>query len=99
MSYNISAKKARIICVGVPRHDQDITIHSLKLHFGKVLTGCEGGQTEPHEDIPKYLRLYEAGKLDLDELVTDRFPLEKVNEGLDALRSGSSGRCMLEMSH
>jgi len=98
-SYNIAAKKGRIICVGVPKSGQDITIHSLKLHFGKVLTGCEGGQTEPSEDIPRYLRLYDAGKLDLDELVTHRFPLEKVNDGLDALRSGDVGRCMLEMSH
>ena len=84
---------------GVPAHDQDITIHSLKLHFGKILTGCEGGQTEPSEDIPRYLRLHEAGKLVLDGLVTHRFPLEKVNDALDALRSGDAGRCMLEISH
>ena len=98
-SYNVSAKKGRIVCVGVPSHDQDITIHSLKLHFGKILTGCEGGQTEPSEDIPRYLRLHEAGKLVLDGLVTHRFPLEKVNDALSALRSGDAGRCMLEMSH
>jgi S-(hydroxymethyl)glutathione dehydrogenase/alcohol dehydrogenase len=98
-SYNMSAKKGRIVCIGVPRSDQDITIHSLKLHFGTIITGCEGGQTEPSEDIPRYLRLYEAGKLELDDLVTHRFPLEKVNDGLDTLRSGDAGRCMLEMSH
>lgn len=99
LGYNVSAKKGRVVCVGVPRHDQDITIHSLDLHFGKVLTGCEGGGTEPNEDIPRYLRLHAVGKLDLDGLVTHRFPLAKVNDGLDVMRSGAAGRCMLEMTH
>src|SRR6266487_527981 len=65
-AYQLTGPKGRTILVGVPRHDQDITIHSLPLHFGKVLTGCEGGSTEPGIDIPRYLKLYEKGKLKLD---------------------------------
>src|SRR5690242_8317173 len=42
-AYELTGARGRTILVGVPRHDQDITIHSLPLHFGKVLTGCEGG--------------------------------------------------------
>jgi S-(hydroxymethyl)glutathione dehydrogenase / alcohol dehydrogenase len=97
LAYELTAPQGRTILVGVPRQDQDITIHSLPLHFGKVLTGCEGGQTNPTVDIPRYLRLYRAGKLQLDPLITHRFPLEQVNDALAAVRSGETGRCVLEM--
>lgn len=97
-AYDLTASGGRTILVGVPRHDQDITIHSLPLHFGKVLTGCEGGHTYPTTDIPRYLRLHRNGKLKLHGLITHRFPFEQINEALDAVRSGSVGRCVLTMS-
>ena len=43
------------------RHDEDITIHSLPLHFGKALTGCEGGQSRSDLDIPRYLKCTAQG--------------------------------------
>lgn len=97
-AYKLTASKGRVILVGVPKHDQDITIHSLPLHFGKVLTGCEGGQTAPERDIPRYLKLCDAGKLDVLSLITHRFPLSDVNKALDVVRSGKSGRVILNCS-
>jgi S-(hydroxymethyl)glutathione dehydrogenase/alcohol dehydrogenase len=95
LAYKLTAKQGRTILVGVPRQDQDITIHSLPLHFGKVLTGCEGGHTDPPVDIPRYLRLYKSGKLKLDPLITHRFTLDEINKALDAMRAGEVGRCIL----
>lgn len=96
-AYELTAAKGRTILVGVPRHDEDITIHSLPLHFGKILTGCEGGSTDPTVDIPRYLRLYQLGKLELDKLITHRYPFSDINMALDKIRSGEVGRCMLSM--
>jgi len=98
LAYKLTAAQGRTILVGVPKHDQDITIHSLPLHFGLVLKGCEGGQSNPTLDIPRYLNLFEAGKLKLKELITHRFPLEKINDALDLMRKGDMGRCILEMN-
>ena len=97
-AYQLTAPQGRTILVGVPRHDQDITIHSLPLHFGKVLTGCEGGHTYPTTDIPRYLRLYQNGKLQLDGEVTHRFTLNEINKALDTVRTGDAGRCVITMS-
>jgi S-(hydroxymethyl)glutathione dehydrogenase/alcohol dehydrogenase len=97
LAYKLTAPQGRAILVGVPRHDQDITIHSLPLHFGKVLAGCEGGHTYPTSDIPRYLRLYQKGKLDLAGQITHRFPLDEINKALDTVRSGNAGRCLLTM--
>jgi S-(hydroxymethyl)glutathione dehydrogenase/alcohol dehydrogenase len=96
-AYELTMPQGRTILVGVPWHHEDITIHSLPLHFGKVLTGCEGGQSYPTTDILRYLRLYQQGKLQLDRLITHRFPLEKINAALDTVRGGEAGRCILTM--
>jgi S-(hydroxymethyl)glutathione dehydrogenase/alcohol dehydrogenase len=96
-AYELTGSKGRTILVGVPRHDQNINIHSLPLHHGKVLTGCEGGDTDPAVDIPRYCRLYQRGKLRLDHLVTHRYPLAEINTALDQVRSGEAGRAMLEI--
>jgi S-(hydroxymethyl)glutathione dehydrogenase / alcohol dehydrogenase len=97
-AYELTAPKGKTILVGVPHHDQDITIHSLPLHFGKVLTGCEGGSTDPATDIPRYLRLYQKGKLELDRVITHRYAFEDVNTALDKVRAGEVGRCVLSMT-
>jgi len=97
LAYKLTANQGRTVMVGVPRHDEDITIHSLPLHFGKVLTGCEGGQTNPTTDIPRYMRMVAGGRLKIKELITHRFPLAKVNDAITQLKSGTAGRCMLVM--
>ena len=97
-AYELTGPKGRTILVGVPRHDEDITIHSLPLHFGKVLTGCEGGDTEPQVDIPRYLKLFAKGKLDLGRLITHRYPLSEINHALDEVRAGRVGRCAVTLS-
>lgn len=96
-AYELTANQGRTHLVGVPRFDQDITIHSLPLHFGKILMGCEGGHTNPTEDIPRYLRLYQRGKLNLDKLITHRSPLQDINTALDKIRAGEVGRWVLNM--
>ncbi len=97
-AYELTANSGKTILVGVPKHDEDITIHSLPLHFGKVLTGCEGGAADPAVDIPRYLRLYQRGKLKLDHLITHRYAFQDINSALDEVRDGAVGRCVLSMN-
>jgi S-(hydroxymethyl)glutathione dehydrogenase/alcohol dehydrogenase len=94
-AYAKTKPQGRTILVGVPRHDDPITIHSLPLHFGRVLTGSHGGDSKPHEDIPLLAALVRAGKLNLSGLITHEYPLERVNEALDVMRSGAAGRILL----
>jgi S-(hydroxymethyl)glutathione dehydrogenase/alcohol dehydrogenase len=97
-AYELTAATGKTILVGVPKHDQDITIHSLPLHFGKVLIGCEGGGADPTVDIPRYIKLYQRGKLDLDRLITHRLPFNDINLALDKVRAGDVGRCIVSMT-
>ena len=96
-AYAMTKPQGRTILIGVPRHDDPITIHSLPLHFGKVLTGSQGGDGKPHEDIPRLAALVRAGKLNLDGLITHEYPLDCINDALDLVRSGTAGRVLLRM--
>ena len=96
-AYNLTQAKGKTILVGVPRKGDNITIYSLPLHFKKILTGSEGGDAEPHNDIPRYVRLVQAGKFNLDGLVTHEFRLEQINEAIQLVRSGEAGRVIVAM--
>lgn len=99
-AYNLTQPQGRTLLVGVPHVAQEASIYTLPLHFGKVLTGSYGGSCRPELEIPRYIRLCEAGKLDLDTLVTDRFALTDINEAIDGIRSGRVvGRCLIDMGH
>ncbi len=97
-AYELTKPQGRTILVGVPRHDDPITIHSLPLHFGKILKGSHGGHSQPHLDIPRLAKLVRAGLLNLDGLVTHEFPLEQINDAIALVRSGEAGRVLLRMS-
>ncbi len=60
--------------------------------FGKTITGSLLGSANPQYDIVRLLRLYDAGQLKLDELVTRKYTLEQVNEGYEDLREGRNIR-------
>jgi Zn-dependent alcohol dehydrogenase len=49
--------------------------------YEKTIKGSMFGTLNPHYDIVKLLRLYDAGILKLDELRTKTYRLEDVNEG------------------
>ena len=51
----------------------------------------------PSRDIPRFIALYEAGKLPVDALLTSTGKLEDINEGFDALASGQAIRHVLPM--
>lgn len=97
-AYNLTQPKGKTILVGVPRKGDNISIYSLPLHFKKILTGSEGGDSEPHNDIPRYVRLVQAGKFKLDGLITHEFPLEQINEAISLVRAGDAGRVLVTMS-
>lgn len=99
MGFNLTRPAGgRMILVGQPFHHHTLVLGEFRQHYrGKTLLDSQGGLTNPTVDIPRYLNLYAAGKLKLDGLITDRYPLEEINEALDKVRSGLAGRIMVTM--
>ena len=72
--------------VGLP-----ISIGELTL-FAKEIKGAMFGDSNPHTDILKMLRLYQEGSLKLDELVTKRYKLDDINQGYEDMHAGKNIR-------
>jgi S-(hydroxymethyl)glutathione dehydrogenase / alcohol dehydrogenase len=96
LAYNLTHADGTCVLVGVP--NEKVTINTLPIHFNKVLTGSHGGDAVPHVDIPRLIRLNRAGRLSFDGIVTDEFPLDRINDALDLVRSGAAGRVVLNIA-
>lgn len=86
--YSLTQPKGRCVLFGVMPSEKRVNIHTLPLHHGKILTGVEGGQSQPHLDIPRYLRMIEAGLFDTKDFVSHRGQLEDVNDLIGKMRNG-----------
>jgi S-(hydroxymethyl)glutathione dehydrogenase / alcohol dehydrogenase len=97
--YALTQAKGKTILVGVVPKGSEITIYPLGLHFGKTLTGSHGGECNPSIDIPNYIRLHQSGKLNLESLITDWYPLDDINTAIHKMATGQIiGRCMVSIS-
>jgi S-(hydroxymethyl)glutathione dehydrogenase/alcohol dehydrogenase len=98
LGYQLTKPAGRVTLVGVPAKGRNTSIYSLPLHFGKEIRGSHGGEAVPHEDIPRYHALFRAGRINLRELITERFPLDDINTAIERMRNGqASGRCLIDM--
>jgi S-(hydroxymethyl)glutathione dehydrogenase/alcohol dehydrogenase len=91
------AKGGRVVHTSVaPMNDTEVTLNLFNLTLmEKQLVGSIFGSANPRRDIPRLLRLYQEGKLKLDELVTRTYPLEDINKGYQDMRDGTNIRGMV----
>ena len=83
------------IMVGVSPFGSKTSVDTRGLLAEKVLRGCVYGSIRPRVDIPRFIDLYMAGKLKLDELVSRTYPLEGINEAFAAMKAGEVARSIV----
>ncbi len=88
---NMTGPRGMTVVVGLTGRGQMVSLPPL-LPGEKVFTSCMMGATKLSTDIPKLVALYQAGRLKLDELITERYPLEKINEAIEAVEAGKALR-------
>jgi len=95
--WKLTKDQGRTILVGVPAKGKETHFHTLPLHFGKNITGSHGGNGNPSEDIPRYMKLSDLGILELSSLITEIYSIEEINQAIERIRNGKlSGRCLIE---
>jgi len=96
-AYELTHPDGKTILVGVPAKGDNISIYSLPLHFNKVLTGSHGGDAIPDLEIPRFIKLINAGKMTLNGIITHEFSLDEINRAVELVRGGEAGRVMIAM--
>ena len=98
MGYELVNHQGTVVLVGVPKNGNNINIFSLPLHFGKTITGSFGGECHPERDIPRYIELLRKGILSLDNVISECYKLNDINDAIKSMRSGSTaGRVIIEL--
>ncbi|MGE5292356.1 MAG: Zn-dependent alcohol dehydrogenase [Micromonosporaceae bacterium] len=83
------------VMVGSPPAGQTLAVDPSALFASRRLMGCQGGDAAPYRDIPRLADLYAHGRLRLDELVTERLPLDSVNDAMAHVRGGQVARSVI----
>lgn len=82
-----------VVIVGMPPAGITASIDPLTLaDMAQRILGSKMGSARLEVDVPKLTGLYEQGRLKLDELITGRYPLDRINEAIDEVRHGNALR-------
>ncbi len=89
-----ASKDGRIVATAIAPHDQnEVSLNLFNFAmFNQALLGTVFGSCSPRVQIPNLIRLYEAGLLEVDELVTQEYSLDQVQNGYDDLAAGTNIR-------
>ncbi len=92
----------RYILVGQPLPEMTLQPFTAGWIFqgnGGRVEATNGGGFNPTKDIPRYVDMWREGKLDdYEKIITHRLPLDRINEGIEIMREGKSGRVLIEMT-
>ena len=84
------------VVVGLPRAGARLDLDPAEFNRReKFLTGTMYGSEDPAVALPVLLEHVRAGDLELAPLVGPRYPLEQVNEAIEASLAGSAGRVLV----
>jgi S-(hydroxymethyl)glutathione dehydrogenase/alcohol dehydrogenase len=84
------------VAVGVPAPGVEVNVPiTHMIHVERGLIGCRAGSLRPQHDIPLLTQLYLDGKLKLDELVTQTYPLEDFERVSEDMEAGKLARGVL----
>ncbi len=86
-----------LVIVGVPKLGSKFEFPVHTIYNNKSILGCRYGAARPRKDFAMLADLYLAGRLKIDELVTEHYPLDDFQRALDDLHSGKLARGVFEI--
>jgi Zn-dependent alcohol dehydrogenase len=92
-------KGGTALLIGITPPDAKAILDTSWFIGNRSFTRTSGGDCKPDRDFPIFLRWVREGKLKLEQLITNRYKLEQINEAVDDLEHGRIlGRGILTFS-
>ena len=93
LAYKITRRGGQTVTAGLPSPSAMLSIPAVSLVAEeRTIKGSYIGTCVPSRDLPRYLKLFQRGRLPVDRLLTHRIKLDDINEGFDRLREGRAVR-------
>ena len=81
-----------VVVVGMPKASDTVALNIHRLIGERHVVGSPMGSTRLSVDVPRLVELYQQGKLKLDELITQRYPLAEINKAIESMERGEALR-------
>lgn len=95
-AWESTRRGGRTTVVGIGGKDQQVTFNALEIfHWGRTLSGCVYGNSDPAKDLPVLAEHIRAGRLDLGALVTERIGLDGIPAAFENMLAGRGGRALV----
>jgi S-(hydroxymethyl)glutathione dehydrogenase/alcohol dehydrogenase len=94
-SFQMLRKGGQATVIGMIPVGTKIEIHGVELLYEKTLTGSNMGSNQFRTDMPRYIEMYMAGRLKLDEMVSKTITLDEINEGFEDMKQGNVARSVI----
>jgi Zn-dependent alcohol dehydrogenase len=88
-------RHGQAILLGMPAATAEASFVPAAMFLDKSILGCRYGSSRPQHDIALYAELYRQGRLLLDELVTEIYPIEDFAKAADDAHHGRVARGVL----
>ena len=96
VAFDLVRAGGRAVMVGAAPAMEEASFPALGFLFmEKSVLGCYYGSCDVRRDVPRIVDLWRAGRLDLESLVTEKAPLEGVNDAFAAIEAGTAIRTVL----
>ena len=96
LGFEIVRPGGHAVILGKTAVNQRVSLRFGSLMGEKRIVRSSYGGARPRRDFPWLAQAYLDGKLKLDELISLRLPLARINEGFDAMRRGEIIRAVVE---
>jgi S-(hydroxymethyl)glutathione dehydrogenase/alcohol dehydrogenase len=83
------------VIIGVAGVGQEIRTRPFQLVTGRVWKGTAFGGAKGRRDVPKIVEWYMDKRINIDDLITHKLPLEEINKGFALMREGKSIRSVV----
>lgn len=95
-AWESTRRGGRTTVVGIGGKDQEVTFNALEIfHWGRSLTGCVYGNSDPERDLPVLAEHIREGRFDLSMMVTERISLDGIPAAFDNMIAGKGGRALV----
>ncbi|MBL8688418.1 MAG: zinc-binding dehydrogenase, partial [Rhodospirillaceae bacterium] len=84
------------VIIGVAGAGKEISTRPFQLVTGRVWKGTAFGGVRGRTEVPKIVDWYMDGKINIDDLITHKVTLDRINEGFDLMHAGKSIRTVVE---
>jgi alcohol dehydrogenase len=96
-AYAATRRGGTTVAVGLPSPSLTYPLtHVSLVSDERTIKGSFMGSCVPQRDVPRFIAMYRAGKLPIDELHTHTIGLEEINAGMDALAAGKVVRQVIK---